>query len=324
MVRAFDTLGEQTSYTDADGNVSTFAYDLLGRVTTTTDGLGTRTYTYDGGTERRGLVTSVTDSQAGTYTASYDARGTAVEQHWPNNVVVQVTPNEVGEADGITYRQDNCAGDDCTLFEETLTSSVHDQTRTQDSSLSKQNFAYDAAGRLTGVQDTVDDNCVTRRYGYDAGTNRTETMSYDPAEDGTCQTDTVATQVTRGYDKADRLSTAGYDYDVLGRTRVMPAADSAVRAAGTPSCPTTTPTWRGRSCRTIAHRCTGSTRWPTVIVHGQTRGGQRPSRRSITTALTVTRRAGPMRETARRPGRSREPRDRSVASTPGRGSPRRS
>jgi RHS repeat-associated protein len=232
VVRAYDGLGRLTSYTDADGTVSTFAYDLLDRPTTTTDGRGTRTYGYDGGTERRGLATSVVDSQAGTYTASYSANGTVVAQQWPNGVTVQVEPNEDGEAVGITYGQPGCSAGDCTLFSESLAVSVHGQSRAKDSSLSHQDLSYDAAGRLTSVRDSVDGNCVTRQYGYDASTNRTETVSYNPGEDGACQTGTVANRITRQYDQADRLTTAGYEYDALGRTRIMPAADSAVPGGG--------------------------------------------------------------------------------------------
>ncbi|NJP35962.1 RHS repeat domain-containing protein, partial [Micromonospora thermarum] len=57
--KGYDSLGRQTSYTDADGVTSTTTYDLLGRVATSTDGKATRTYTYDGGSERRGMLTSV-------------------------------------------------------------------------------------------------------------------------------------------------------------------------------------------------------------------------------------------------------------------------
>ncbi len=232
VIREFDTLGQLRSYKDADGVVSTFGYDLLGRLTTTNDGQGTRTLTYDGGNERRGLPTSVTDSQGGAYTASYDARGATVSQQWPNGVTVQMTPNEAGEAAAITYRQDDCSGDDCTLYQESVTASAHGQSRTRDSSLSRQHIGYDAAGRVSTVRDTVDDNCVTRKYGYDARTNRTETAWYDPAEDGACQTDTATSRTTPAYDAADRLTTAGYEYDALGRTRTLPAVDSTMPGGG--------------------------------------------------------------------------------------------
>lgn len=172
------------------------------------------------------------DSQAGSYSAIYDAGGGAVSQQWANGVAMQVETNEAGSAVGITYTQVGCAADDCTLFSESLAASVHGQVGNRTSSLSQQEFSYDVAGRVTSVRDTVDSNCVTRKYGYGSGTNRTETSSYDPAEDGACQTDIVASQITRGYDKADRLTTTGYEYDALGRTRVMPAADSVVVGGG--------------------------------------------------------------------------------------------
>ncbi len=59
LVRAYDSLGRLTTYTDADGNTSTSTYDVLSRLATSNDGKATRTYNYDTGAERRGLLTQV-------------------------------------------------------------------------------------------------------------------------------------------------------------------------------------------------------------------------------------------------------------------------
>jgi len=125
IIRTYDTLGRQTSYTDADGNISTTTYDIDSRVATTNDGLATRTYTYDGGSERRGLPTQVVDSLAGTFTATYDVDGTVVAQTWPNGVTVELSVNEVGDATSITYSLPGCGTSNCTLYTESVQPGVH-------------------------------------------------------------------------------------------------------------------------------------------------------------------------------------------------------
>jgi YD repeat-containing protein len=96
IVRGYDSLGRLTSYTDADANTATTTYDIASRIATFHDGKATRTYTYDQGSERRGLPTQVLDSQAGTFTASYDADGNPTSQSWPNGITVTMTVNEEG------------------------------------------------------------------------------------------------------------------------------------------------------------------------------------------------------------------------------------
>ncbi|WP_203996677.1 DNRLRE domain-containing protein [Virgisporangium aurantiacum] len=226
----YDTLGRQTSYTDADGNVSTTTYDLLGRVATSSDGKATRTVTYDGGTERRGLATSVHDSHVGTFTAAYDADGAAVTTTWPNGIVVTNDLDETGAAVGVTYAQPNCGATDCTLFKESVVESVHGQWRRQSSTLSNRVYGYDAGGRLTSVRDSAGEQCTTRTYGVDAAADRRTLAEYAAAADGSCQTATATATTSLTYDTANRIGLAGYDR--LGRTTIVPAAQTAVPAAG--------------------------------------------------------------------------------------------
>jgi RHS repeat-associated protein len=232
LVRGYDALGRQTSYTDADGNVSTTTYDLLGRVATSNDGKAARTYTYDGGSERRGVLTSVDDTQAGVFSGSYDADGALVTEAWPNGVVVTTATDESGGEVGRTYSKSECGAGDCTLYTESVSESVHGQWREHDSTLSSQRYGYDQASRLTAVDDTIGEQCTTRTYGFSAATNRTSVTDYDPADDGTCQTATPASARTWSYDTADRVTTNGYTYDSLGRTMTVPAVDTASPAGG--------------------------------------------------------------------------------------------
>lgn len=231
IVRTYDTLGRMISYTDSDGTVTTSTFDAVGRPATVNDGKGDRTYAYDGSTERRGLPTSVVDSQAGTFTGSYDNDGATARQTWPNGLVVDLITDESGEVTKITYTKPSCGQSDCTLYTETVASSAHGQWHSRVSTLSAQNYTYDRAARLTGVEDTVAGQCDTRRYDFDAATNRTSQVVYGPGAGGACQATTTSDTRTWSYDTADRANSTGYNYDALGRTLTRPAADSAVPGA---------------------------------------------------------------------------------------------
>lgn len=235
IVKRYDTLGRLISYTDADGVASTTSYDLMGRVATSDNGKAQRSYAYDEGTERRGLLTSIQDSQAGIFSGSYDADGDHVSETWPNGVVVTSENDATGDQIRLTYAQPGCGLADCTLFSESVLSSAHGQWLTRTSSLSEQRYSYDQAGRLTMVNDTVGGRCATRTYGFSTATNRTSAVEYAPNVDGGCQTTTATSSRTWTYDTADRVNTIGYGYDALGRTTAVPATDSANPAAGSAS-----------------------------------------------------------------------------------------
>jgi RHS repeat-associated protein len=232
VVRGYDRLGRQVSYTDADGNVSTTGYDLLGRVSTSSDGKVSRTYHYDGADGRRNMLTSVDDGQAGTFTGGYDADGKLVSETWPNGVVVSTELDETGTPVGLVYTRPGCGQSDCTLFSEAVTESGHGQWRRHVSTLSDQTYGYDSVGRLTSVEDTVGGVCTTRAYAYGTASNRTSTTTYAPGVGGVCQSATAAGTRAWSYDTADRVTSAGYAYDGLGRTTTVPAADTAVPANG--------------------------------------------------------------------------------------------
>jgi RHS repeat-associated protein len=233
LVTGYDTLGRTTSYTDADNNTSATTYDIAGNTATTNDGKATRTYTYDGGTERRGLATQVVDGQAGTFAGGvYDPDGKLTTETWPNGIVVTHTYDETGTESGIAYTQPGCGQTDCTLYREQIHQSAQDQDADRTSTLSAQRYGYDADGRLTTVNDTVNGACTTRGYTFNSATDRTGLSTYDPATDGSCQTTTAAASTTWTYDTADRTNTSGYVYDSLGRTTTVPAADTQNPGSG--------------------------------------------------------------------------------------------
>ncbi|MEJ3745116.1 RHS repeat-associated core domain-containing protein [Actinomycetes bacterium KLBMP 9797] len=227
VIRAYDTLGRMTSYTDADSNTSITTYDIASRFATTNDGKAVRTYAYDGGSERRGLLTQVVDSQAGTFNATYDAEKNPNSQVLPGGMSIATTADETGAPSTLRYDYPACGGADCTLYYEAVVASVHDQWMSRTSTLSTQSLGYDAAGRLTAVEDVVGDTCVTRAYSYSSASNRTGLTTYGPTAAGGCQSSAATSGRTWTYDTADRLTTAGTIYDALGRTTTVPTADLA-------------------------------------------------------------------------------------------------
>lgn len=227
VVRGYDTLGRQTSYTDADGNRSTTTYNLLGRAATSTDGKATRTYTYDEGIERRGLPTSVNDSQAGTFTARYDAEGAPVAETWPNGVSVARAYDQTGTPVKQSYERLGCGQVVCDLYYDAAGYGIHGQKRWASSTFADRIYDYDRNGRLTRVSETAGGACTIRKYSFDDASNRTALTTYLAAADGTCQSEAASTTRTSTYDNADRTTTAGYAYDALGRVTTLPAEETA-------------------------------------------------------------------------------------------------
>jgi RHS repeat-associated protein len=231
--RVYDSLGRMTSYQDADGAVSTAHYDLRDRLTTSDDGKGTQSRTYDPTT---GRLATVTDSQAGVFTATYDPDGTITSSGLPNGLTVTSTIDETGQETRRVYtKSDNC-GASCTWLDSRAPLNAHEQrasqtTTTQTGPLSQTNYSYDPAGRLLVSTNTVGGSaCTVRQYGYDANSNRATLTTKPPASDGTCQPATTGATTTSTYDEADRLSNQGVDYDAFGRTLTVPTASPGVGA----------------------------------------------------------------------------------------------
>jgi YD repeat-containing protein len=207
------------------------------------DGKATQTFEYGGGTERRGLPTKLIDSQAGTFTAEYDADGELIRETWPNGIVAETAGDEAGSTVEVSYRRPGCGQTDRTVYRETAAFSAHNQQRTSTSTFSQQRFDYDQASRLTDVKDTVANACSTRVYKFDNASNRTQQDSYPADASGGCQDTTGVSTRTREYDEADRLISPGTVYDPLGRTTTVPGHGhpSPVRRRRSA---TTSTTWR--------------------------------------------------------------------------------
>ncbi|MFG2558125.1 DNRLRE domain-containing protein [Streptomyces sp. NPDC048496] len=227
ITKVFDKLGREVSYTDADGGVTTTEYDLLGRRTKVTDSVpSTVTYTYDHTAEPRGLATKTVDSVAGAFTTAYDADGGVATERLPGGYTLTVDQDTTGTAVGRTYTRDS---DGVLVTSDMVSESVHGQV-TSHTGWSAQAYAYDKAGRLTSVDDTVGDVCTRRAYTFDKRTNRTRLTSSAAPEGADCTSTGTVTTTSHAYDSGDRLVDAGYAYDAFGRTTTLPGSSFAYYA----------------------------------------------------------------------------------------------
>jgi YD repeat-containing protein len=86
ITRDYDLLGRVLTYTDTDGAITRNEFDRYGKPSKVSDNTGTTTFGYDRVAEPRGLLTSVTDSIAGTFTARYSPDGQLVEAKYPGGM----------------------------------------------------------------------------------------------------------------------------------------------------------------------------------------------------------------------------------------------
>lgn len=230
---AFDTWGRLSQYTDATDLVSTTRYTVDGQVASFDDGTGTYTYSYDQpGGEHRGLPTGVDiglgAGVADSFTLAYDAAGAPTKVTYPNGMVATHTYDEAGVPVGLAYAD----GAGQALLGFTATVDVHGRVLGYSNDASAQRFGYDALGRLTKVEDTRDKVCTTRSYAFSAASERTGLTVHTSDTDDGCQATTLVSSWSGSYDTANRLRNTGYDYDDLGRTLSVPAADTAAGGLG--------------------------------------------------------------------------------------------
>ncbi|MCX4908297.1 RHS repeat-associated core domain-containing protein [Streptomyces sp. NBC_00878] len=222
ITRDYDKLGRTFSYTDADNGTTTTEYDDLGRPVKSTDTApSTTTFTYDTASDPRGLVTKLTDSVAGSFTATYDADGAITSQKLPGGYTLDQTTDPNGALTKRTYTRDS---DSTAVFAESVVRSVHDQVTSRASNTGgTQHYAYDGAGRLNTVQDIGTGGvCTTRSYTLDKRANRIAQYAASGAANAACPS--TGSSTTHSYDSGDRLVDSGYVYDAFGRTTSLPGS----------------------------------------------------------------------------------------------------
>ena len=223
LTSVLNSLGQLTSYTDADENTSTYGYDVDGRLEKANDGKGTQTYSYDPTT---GQMTKLVDSAAGTFTASYDAEGKMTSEGYPNGMSANYTYDATGKAIGLEYLKTTDCSSNCKWLTDDVTPTPAGQWASQSSTLSAETYTYDEAGRLTEVEETpAGQGCTTRTYAYDTETNRTSQTTRPPASEGKCAEE-GGTVEKHTYDEANRLDDTGTTYEPFGNITALPAADA--------------------------------------------------------------------------------------------------
>ena len=219
----FNSLGEITSYQDADGNTSTYKYGLDGQVEEASDGKGTQSYTYDATT---GALSKLVDTAAGTFAAERDVEGRIVSEIYPNGMTAKYTYDATGAATGIEYVKTTHCTEKCTWYSQSVASGIHGEMMSQENTLASNAYVYDAAGRLTQADETpAGAGCKRRVYAYDIESNRTSLTSREPGTGGACAT-TGGTVEGHTYDEANRLIDSGTVYDTFGDITSLPAADA--------------------------------------------------------------------------------------------------
>jgi RHS repeat-associated protein len=219
-------LDQLISYTDADENTSTYEYEKEkgARLIKVNNGKGTETYTYS---ETTGLPTEVLYENGTTkigFSATRDVEGHILTEGYPNGMTATYTYNSVDEPTALEYKKTtHCAEEKekCVWFKDTVIPSIHGQWLEQATTFSRQVFLYDAAGRLTKVQNTpTGKSCTAHVYGYDEDSDRTSvTTESKCAPEG-------ATVEGHTYDTADRLTDPGIKYNEFGDITTLPAQNA--------------------------------------------------------------------------------------------------
>jgi tripartite motif-containing protein 71 len=231
----YDTLGQLTEYTDADSNTTQYVYSGPandGRVEEVNYGSkkGSQMYSYDPTTK---ALTKLLDvgpeggKGAGTFTASYDVEGKMTSETYPNGMTSKPAFNPAGETTGIEYEKTVHCASTCpeVWFKETTLPSIHGEGLVRTSTLAKEEYAYDNAGRLTKVNETpVGKGCKTRIYAYNEDSDRTSETTRESATE-TCAT-SGGTEEKHTYDEADRLIDTGVEYEAFGNQTKISAADA--------------------------------------------------------------------------------------------------
>ncbi|MGY0234097.1 discoidin domain-containing protein [Longispora urticae] len=220
ITREYDLLGRLITYTDADGGVTRNEFDRFGKPAKVTDNTGSSTYAYDRVKEPRGFLTSVTDSVAGTFTASYSPDGQLVAMTYPGGVTRRDTLDSSLSPVARAYTRDS---DGTVLYSESVVDNSQGHKVSHTYTGGSKTYGYDKVGRLNSVKqlDTAG-ACVTRTYSYDTRTNRTGQKSFGAGAGGACQSSTADSEGSHTYDSADRLTDSGYIYDAFGRTTNLP------------------------------------------------------------------------------------------------------
>ena len=228
-VLTYDALGRVKTYRDADEVTTETTYDFLGRPATVNDGKGTQTFRYD---PASGLLVELEDSAAGVFTAVYDADGQMIKEGLPNGLTKSTVFDAAGAASALSYTKASNCGASCTWLSFAVDRSARGQILSEAGTLGKDEYGYDAVGRLTTARETpTGGSCTTRSYEYDPDSNR-KGMTTIPGVGNACSSSGGSSQ-KYSYDSADRLLSEGLTYDDFGRIKNLPGSLAGGKALNT-------------------------------------------------------------------------------------------
>ncbi|MFC8260734.1 DNRLRE domain-containing protein [Streptomyces sp. NPDC057291] len=225
VTHTYDDLGREVGYDDGTGNVTSRQYDAQDRPTLLTDSApSTTTYTYDTTVEPRGLLTRIDDSDAGSFSGSYDAEGNLETENLPGGYQLTTTRDTTGADTARTYTNTN---DQSVPLAENAAYTVHGTVREHTNTTgvsSTSSVLFDAAGRAAQVDQVTDLDCTRAVNRYNNDGSMTQQTKYD----SDCASIDTASGVTTSftYDSADRPVDSGYSYDTLGRQTSSPDGTS--------------------------------------------------------------------------------------------------
>ena len=187
-----DALGRLTTvYEDPSGvNYSTsYVYDVLGDLTTVSQGSQTRTFAYD--SLKR--LTSATNPESGTVSLTYDNNGNLTSKTDARSITTTYSYDAINRAATRSYSD----GTPTVTYTYDSTSVANSKGRltSVSSSVSTTNYtAYDALGKITSSNQVTDGQTYSMSYGYNLAGGQTA-MTYPSGR-----------VITSEYDGAGRLS----------------------------------------------------------------------------------------------------------------------
>ncbi|MFA5073804.1 MAG: tectonin domain-containing protein [Nitrospirota bacterium] len=202
---SYDALGRVIRTTDNLGNYNTVTYDNLGRKTAMTDmDMGSWSYGYDIG----GRLTSETDAKNQTVTLTYDNVNRLTQKTFPDNTYIQ-------------YDYDTFSG-------YTGTNSVGKLVREYSNATGGQPvtnvYYYDALGRVTRTDKTIDGTTYTTQNAYDTLSRVTQATYPDSSNVYNTYDDTTNGSLSKiGSSSGGEQYLKSSKYDQYGRleTRVL-------------------------------------------------------------------------------------------------------
>ncbi|HEV7942467.1 MAG TPA: SMP-30/gluconolactonase/LRE family protein [Solirubrobacteraceae bacterium] len=240
ITQQLNTLGQLESYTDAEGNATTYSYDQYGRPeeinydASKLDHLADRErLRYEAATgqlaeiEDLGGEGTYKDAGTGTYKPAYGVEGELASETYPNNMTATYGYNSIGEGTSLTYVKNNyCTGSECEWFHDTLTPSVHGEAMSQTSNLATEQYRYEQPGRLAEVKETpAGEDCTAQLYAQNEEGDRTS-LTTRPSGSSECTATEGGNVERHTYDEANRNTDEGVQYELFGNITKLPAADA--------------------------------------------------------------------------------------------------